>query len=331
MALSGFRYWSLVGMTLMTALSNTVGVWIALPWRPGRPERGCGVRPLITFGGNIVATRFIFSFVSNAPNVLIGWYWGAAAVGLYQKAYSLLMFAIDQIHAPVANVALSPLSRIQSDAERFQRYFLAGYLIVVSFALPVVVVSAVFSEEIIRVVLGVQWGGAVAIFRWLAVGSIFVILLNPLGMVLQAAGRAARQVKITLFDSALVTGAYLAGLKYGPVGVAIGFVIVRAIVCVPISYLMLQGTGITLRRLFGTASLPLLAAFAASFAGALLKLSLRGAINEFVLMLIGASVMLSLYAFILLVVFGKWEFYRGVLEELLPRNFLFRKRGGRNT
>jgi O-antigen/teichoic acid export membrane protein len=322
MAIAGFRYWALVGMTLVSALTNAIAVWIALPWRPGRPQRGCGVRPMIAFGGNIVTTRFVYSFVTNVPNVLIGWYWGAGAVGLYQKAYSLLMFAIDQIHAPVAAVALSPLSRVQSEPERFRRYFLAGYSIVISFALPVVVISAVFSEEIIRVVLGVQWGGAVGIFRWLAIGSVFVILLNPLGMVLQAAGRAARQVKITLVDSALVTGAYLAGLRYGPVGVAIGFVVVRALGYIPITCAMLKGTGIGLERLFRTALLPLIATLLASVAGLMLKFWLQGAMSEFFLLALGAFLMLSVYAVILLVVFGKWEFYRDVLQELLPRRIL---------
>ncbi len=322
MAMTGFRYWALVGMTLMSALTNVVAVWIVLPWRPGRPQRGCGVWPMISFGGNIIMIRFLYSFVSNAPNVLIGWYWGAAAVGLYQKAYSLLMFAIDQIHGPVAAVALSPLSRVQSEPERFPRYFLAGYSIVISFALPVVGVAAVFSEEIIRVVLGPQWGGAIGVFRWLAIGSIFVILLNPLGMVLQATGRAARQVKITLIDSALVIGAYLAGLRYGPVGVAIGFVVLRGLGYIPITYAMLKGTGIGLGRLLRTALLPLIAALLATVAGLMLKFWLLGTASAFFLVALGACLMLSVYALILLVIFKKWEFYRDILRELLPGKFL---------
>ena len=56
MAIGGFHYWALVGMTLVSALTNVIAVWIALPWRPGRPQRGCGVRPLIAFGGSIVTT-----------------------------------------------------------------------------------------------------------------------------------------------------------------------------------------------------------------------------------------------------------------------------------
>lgn len=321
MAIAGFRYWSLVGMTLMSSLTNVVAVWIVLPWRPGRPQRGCGVWPMISFGGNIVMIRFLYSFVSNAPNVLIGWYWGAGAVGLYQKAYSLLMFAVEQIHGPVAAVALSPLSRVQSEPERFPRYFLAGYSIVISFALPVLVVAAVFSEEIVWVVLGAQWSGAIGVFRWLAIGSVFVILLNPLGMVLQATGRAARQVKITVIDSTLVIGAYLAGLRYGPVGVAIGFVVVRGLSFIPITYAMLKGTGIGVGRLSRTALLPLIAALLATGAGLMLKFSLEGTMTAFFLVTLGTCLMFSIYSLMLLVVFGKWEFYRNVLQELLPRRF----------
>ncbi len=323
LAWMGFRYWALVWMNLITAVTNVIAVWVALPWRPGLPKRHCGVRPMITFGGSIVATRFIFSFVSNTPNILIGWYWGAGAVGLYQKAYSLLMFAIDQIHGPVAAVALSPLSRIQSDPERFRRYFLAGYSIVISFALPLVVVSAVFSEEIIRVVLGPRWSGAVEVFRWLAVGSIFVVLLNPLGMILQASGRAVKQVKITIVDSILIIIAYVGGLKFGPVGVAIGFVIIRALVYIPISYAMLRGSGISLAKLLQTALLPLVASAVAVVAGIVLKLSLRGGHGELVILVLGTLLMSSTYAFILLVVFKKWEFYRGVLQELIPAKLTF--------
>jgi O-antigen/teichoic acid export membrane protein len=318
MASMGFRYWALVWMNLVTAATNVIAVWIALPWRPGVPKRHCGVRPMITFGGSIVATRFIFSFVSNTPNILIGWYWGAGAVGLYQKAYSLLMFAIDQIHGPVAAVALSPLSRVQSDAERFRRYFLAGYSIVISLALPLVVVSAVFSEEIIRVVLGPRWNEAVEVFRWLAVGSIFVVLLNPLGMVLQASGRAVEQVKITIVDSSLIIIAYVAGVKFGPIGVAIGFVIMRALLYIPISYAMLRGSGIGLAKILQTVLVPLVASAVAIVVGIVLKLGLRAGHGELVIVLLGTLLMSSTYAFILLVVFKKWAFYRGVLLELIP-------------
>jgi O-antigen/teichoic acid export membrane protein len=43
-ALAGARYWSLVVLQLAAGASNTVGLWAACGWRPGRPVRGACVR-----------------------------------------------------------------------------------------------------------------------------------------------------------------------------------------------------------------------------------------------------------------------------------------------
>ena len=173
MAVLGYRYWALVGMAVASSLVNAVAVWIAMPWRPGPPRRGCDVRPMIGFGGGIIGTRFLYAFVRNTPNVLLGWAWGAAEVGLYQRAYALLMFAVDQIQTPVTAVAIAPMSRLQSDWPRLRRYFLAGYSVVISCILPIVATCAVYANEIIEVLLGRQWLAAVGIFRWLSLAGRF--------------------------------------------------------------------------------------------------------------------------------------------------------------
>jgi len=56
---------------------------------------------------------------------------------------------------PVTAVAIAPMSRLQADWPRLRRYFLAGYSVVISCILPIVVTCAVYAEEIIAVLLGV--------------------------------------------------------------------------------------------------------------------------------------------------------------------------------
>ena len=69
------------------------------------------------------------------------------------------------------------------------------------------------------------------------------------------------------------------------------------------------------------------AALLATVAGLVFKFWLGRTASAFFLVALGSSLMLSIYALILLVVFGKWEFYRDILQELLPRKFLpFRQR-----
>jgi PST family polysaccharide transporter len=273
--------------------------------------------PIVRFGSNIVGIRFIHSFVSSGPNIMIGWFWGANLVGLYQKAYGLLMFAVDQIHAPVSAVALSPLSRVQSDPLRFRRFFLACYSIVVSGALPVVIVSAVFAGPIIRLLLGEQWLSAVPIFRWLSYGAVFVTLLNPLGIAQLAVGRADWQVRITIVDSAIVILAYAVALPFGIEAMAIAFLVVRAIVWVPITVAMLKGTGVGLSQLLGTLRAPAVAGFGAAVAGHVVQILLPVSLNAFFTTSIGTAVMFSVYGAILLFGLGQWNFYRDILREIV--------------
>jgi O-antigen/teichoic acid export membrane protein len=319
MAWLGYRYWALVGMGVASSFVNAVAAWIAMPWCPGPPRRGCGVRPMIGFGGGIVGSRFVYSFIRNTPSIMLGWYWGAGAVGLYQRAYTLLMFAVDQIQGPVTAVAIAPMSRVQGDVPRLRRYFLAGYSVVVSCILPVVVTCAVFAEEIVALMLGRQWHAAAGIFRWLALSGICVGILNPQGMLLIAMGQAAKCMKLGLADAVCVVIAYFAGLRYGAEGIAVAFLISKVLICVPMTYATFKDTPVTVRDVVEAIGAPIIAIGLTAAAGLTAKLLFARSVAEWMVAVGGCSLMLAAYALILLFVLGKWNFYRDIVTELIPR------------
>ena len=57
---------------------------------------------MIAFGGNVAASYFIITVSRSADNVLIGRYIGAGPLGLYSRAYNLLMLPVRQLSAPAA-------------------------------------------------------------------------------------------------------------------------------------------------------------------------------------------------------------------------------------
>jgi PST family polysaccharide transporter len=304
-------------MAIVTALVNVVAVWVAMPWRPGPPRRGCGVRPMIGFGSNIVASRFVASFVRNAPNILLGRFWGTTAVGLYQRAYALLMFAVDQIQGPVTAVAIAPLSRLQSDSERIRRFFLVGYSVVVSCILPVVVTSAVFAEGIVTLMLGRQWLETAKIFRWLALSGVFVGIMNPQGMLLLAMGRTTKFFKLGVADGVCAVISYFVGLPYGPEGIAASYLLMKAIIVVPMAYATFKDTPVSLKDVASTIQAPMLACLVAAAAGWALKMSLTGLFKDWLVTVAGCSAMLLAYAVTLLFALGKWSLYSGIFAEIL--------------
>src|SRR5262249_31321734 len=142
---------------------------------------------------------------------------------LYGRAYQLVNLPTDQLHASIGTVAFSALSRLQDDRERLGRYFLKGYALVLSLTIPVSVVCAVAAHDIVPVVLGRKWVDAVPVFRLLAPAMLALGVINPLGWLLVSSGSAVKSMKGGFVIAPLVLLSYVAGLRFGPVGVSACF------------------------------------------------------------------------------------------------------------
>ena len=179
MGVAGYGYWALVAMALTLPATATVGAWIATGWMPGAPRRNVGVRAMMRFGGAVTLNSVIVYVAYNVDKVLLGRLWGAAALGIYGRAYQLINIPTDNLNSAVGSVAISALSRLQDDERRFKGYFLKGYSLVLALTVPVTVACAVFADDIITVLLGAKWLEAIPIFRALAPTILAFALINP--------------------------------------------------------------------------------------------------------------------------------------------------------
>ena len=100
LAWRGASYWALVALPLTLNFIQMALSWLMVKWRPSLPRRDANVGSMIAFGGNVAASYFIVNVSRSADNVLIGWYSGAGPLGLYSRAYNLLMLPVRQLSAP---------------------------------------------------------------------------------------------------------------------------------------------------------------------------------------------------------------------------------------
>jgi PST family polysaccharide transporter len=219
-AWKGMGYWSLVLMQLASAFVSLAAVWIACPWRPGMPVRRSGVRSMLAFGGNLTLFGVVNYFSRNLDNVLIGSYWGPQLLGLYSRAYSLLLLPIGQFVAPVTNVAAPALSRLQDEPDRFCSFYLKAVKMTAYATMSLVVVMFVLSDEIVGLFLGTQWLEAVPIFRILAVAAIVQPVCSTAGWIYTALSQTDRMLKWGCLATPITVLAFAAGLPFGPKGVA---------------------------------------------------------------------------------------------------------------
>ena len=256
-AWSGLGYWALVWMQIITAVANAAGVWIASGWRPKRPVRRSGVRPMLAFGGYLTGFSFLNYFARSFDNLLIGRYYGAQSLGFYSRAYSLLLTPIGQIVAPITSVAVPALSRLQNDPERFRNYYLKAIKLIAYLTMPMVVCMGVLSNEIIELVLGRKWIEASPIFMILAVSALWQPIGGTVGWVYVSLGQTRRMFAWACIAVPLTVLSFLIGIPWGAIGVAISYSILNCILIYPEFVFALKRSPIRVIDVFSNIYTPL--------------------------------------------------------------------------
>jgi PST family polysaccharide transporter len=314
LALAGYGYWALVWMAISLPAAATIGAWVATGWVPGPPRRGIGLLSMVRYGGTVTLNTLVVYVAYNVDKLLIGRLWGAAALGIYGRAYQLVSIPTENLNSALGGVAVSALSRLQDDPLRFRSYFLKSYSLVLVFTVPVTVASALFAEDIIAVLLGPKWREAASLFRLMTPTILAFAMINPLGWLLFASGRVTRSLRMALVIAPVVIAGYIAGLPYGANGVAFGYSAMMALLTVPMIVWASHGSVVTQRDIvqallptFVSAAVAALASFGAAY---LLRASIAP-----VRLVVEGTVLVAVYALMLLFAMGQKSFYLALVRD----------------
>jgi PST family polysaccharide transporter len=270
LAWKGAGYWAVVTAPVMTQFLQMAVSWILIQWRPGLPRRCAEVRSMVVFGGNLAASFLMFGVHRNADNVLVGWYWGASPLGLYSRAYSLLMLPLRQLNSPIAGVAIPAFSTIQGDQERFARYYLRAVSLMVWIGGPFFGFLFVGAEPVIKLALGGQWHEAAPVFRMLAISGLGQLLLQSTVWLFVSRGESQRLLKLFLTITPILVCSFVIGLPFGIKGVALSYSITLLAILPWVLRYSFRGTSLTLQRLGRVVVYPLALCFVSIFFARLL-------------------------------------------------------------
>ena len=224
-ALAGGGYWALVAIPVVRAAVGTPYLWIRLPWRPGRPQRGLGILPLLGFGTRLSASNVVNFLNRNTDNVLIGWRWGPNALGQYAAAYRVLMMPLTQFSAPVSQIALPALARLRDDAGRYRTAYLRMVRVLSSVTAPLMGFAVVSSSWVVAILLGPGWDEAAEILSWLALAGIVQPLTNSTGWLFISQERLGEHLRWSTVSAVLAVMSFVIGLPFGAVGVATAYAV----------------------------------------------------------------------------------------------------------
>src|SRR6266404_1449769 len=233
LALRGWGYWALVGAIVAQVLSLTIGAFWLCRWIPSRPRWGVGPRAFLGFAATVYARFSANYFTRNFDNLLVGWRFNAATLGFYKKAYDLFALTASQLTAPLDNVALAALSRLNQDPARFKRYLANSLGIVAFVGMAVGADLTLVGKDVVRLVLGPNWSESSRIFELFGPGIGIMLLYSTVGWIHLSIGKPRRWLRWTLVESAATAVLFVLALPWGPAGIAVAWSVSFWILSIP--------------------------------------------------------------------------------------------------
>lgn len=223
LALNGWGYWALVIAGIVQAAGVALTSWVTAGWIPGFPSRRSGIRSMLAFGGHLTGFNLLNYVTRNGDNLLIGRFLGAGVLGIYAKAYGLLMLPVEQINGPINGVVLPALSRLQNLPDQYRRYYLRAVEGLAFVGMPIIIFAFTDARLLVLTLLGPKWLGAVKIFRLLAPAALAGTINAAPIWIFTSLGLANRQFRWAILSSPLILAGFVIGLHWGSAGVAASF------------------------------------------------------------------------------------------------------------
>lgn len=193
LVIKGFGVWSLVWGYLLFAFLLTVFYVIngLKYFKPVFYFKKREVLPFLNFGLYQMGERFLNYFYSQFDAILIGKLIGAEVLGYYDVAKRIILKPLQVINPIINKVSFPVLSKLQDDSRKIRDLYLKVINVLSSINIPVYFLMAILAEPIVIILLGDKWLDAVIIVRILSFYALARSLINPVGSLMLAKGKAS--------------------------------------------------------------------------------------------------------------------------------------------
>jgi O-antigen/teichoic acid export membrane protein len=240
----GAGVYSLVAMTLVSASTSSILAWVLLSsgMRPSRVFDLRSISPYLRYSAYRLGDTLLNNMQLQADLLIGGLVAGSSAMGIYTVPRNLsLRLANSFVNPIVTRVGLPVMARVQDDKVALKSVYLQTLRMTSSINFPVYMGLAIWSNEVVAVLLGDQWGQAAEFLRVFAFWGMIRSVTNPLGSLLYSTGHVKRAfwwnfVMVLLLPCILWFGARVGGTH----GLATTMLLVQIIIFYPMHQLLVR-------------------------------------------------------------------------------------------
>jgi O-antigen/teichoic acid export membrane protein len=213
-----------LGPVIQAAITSA-GLWLIEPWRPARRFTAASVRRLWAFSAGRVGFNAVNYWSRNADNLLVGRYIGPGALGLYGRAYALMLLPLQQVNAVGGQVMFPALSAMGADVRRVANGFRQAQRSISGASMPLLTGMAAAAPALVPALFGRQWVGMVPILQILCLAGIPQCIGTTVGWIFMSQAKTRLMFTVALCSTIAGVSLMAVGLHWGAKGVAVAIAV----------------------------------------------------------------------------------------------------------
>lgn len=235
LAYMGWGVMSLVFQSLFSQIIKVPLLYAASSWKPKFIFSIKSIKELFSYSAYLTGFNFINYWARRSDDLLIGKFMGAESLGIYSRAYNLMLLPINQVISLVSNVMFPALSSIQYDKARVKRIFLNVIQILAFITFPMMIGLIAVADNFILGIFGNKWAEVIPIIQILAFVGTLQTIANPTGWIYTSQGKTNWMFWWGVFGSSSIIIAIIIGVLIGSIySVAIAYLIINIILAYPV-------------------------------------------------------------------------------------------------
>lgn len=250
MAWFGMGVWSLTLSGLLGALFSNLLLGHLLPLRLSLNLDTAVMRKHSAYGLKITTNDFLSYLTRESKNLILSKVAGPAFLGLFNKADSLSRTPNQLIMPSTMQPVFRAMSKMQDDLDKTKYLFYRAITLLNVYTIPFYVGLWWVAEPFIGTVYGAKWLASAEPLPILAMSGIFLNILFPCGVLLDAQNKLTQELVAQVFRLAIVIAACFIGLNWGLTGVAWGILFGNIFGACSLYYLVYRTIRTRLRDLF---------------------------------------------------------------------------------
>ncbi|MDC9529386.1 oligosaccharide flippase family protein [Pseudoalteromonas sp. Angola-7] len=250
LAYNGYGFYSLIIQKIIVVTLELFLVWKSVKWRPNFKINSIKIISTFKQGKPIVLTSLIGQGIFRFVELLIGYFLGVAALGVFKIAGKLLDAIVQFTIKPIVDVSFSAFAKLKDSPDKLNECYLNFISTCALFSFPAFFGSLVIGPEMVSLIFGEQWQKSGAVFSILCLSGISASLNYFFSQFCHATHNSHIPFRIRIFEFFAVISLVSIFSQVSIYHVAYSIVAVATIICITMMAILRQKFLFSLTEIF---------------------------------------------------------------------------------